>query len=137
VAYGLSTPGAHRYAEAGLARLDRLFEFDCSDCISADYIIDKLSSVPRGTLVVIDYLQLLDQKRENPELAVQVRTLKSFALNRGLVIVFISQIHRSYDPAKKPFPDTRDIRLPNPLDLGLFNKTCFLNRGEVRFLAAG
>jgi replicative DNA helicase len=122
---------------AQYAQFDRLFEFDCSDCISADYIIDKLSSVPRGTLVVIDYLQLLDQKRENPELAVQVRTLKSFALNRGLVIVFISQIHRSYDPAKKPFPDTRDIRLPNPLDLGLFNKTCFLNRGEVRFLAAG
>jgi aminoglycoside phosphotransferase (APT) family kinase protein len=26
VAHGLSTPGAHRYAEAGLARLDRLFE---------------------------------------------------------------------------------------------------------------
>ena len=36
-----------------------------------------------GTLAVIDYLQLLDQKRENPELMTQVRTLKAFARKRG------------------------------------------------------
>ncbi|MDZ5696869.1 DNA helicase [Chelativorans sp. M5D2P16] len=117
------------------ARYDGIFEFDCSDAISADYIIEKLASAPRGTLVVIDYLQLLDQKRENPELAVQVRALNSFARDQGLIIVFISQIDRSYDPSEKPCPDVQDIRLPNPLDLHLFNKTCFLNRGEIRFQA--
>lgn len=118
------------------AQFDGLFEFDGSDAINANYITTMLASAPRGTLAVVDYLQLLDQKRENPELAVQVRALKSFARDRGLIIVCISQIDRSYDPSKKPFPDVRDVRLPNPVDLHLFNKTCFLSKGEVRFLAA-
>lgn len=86
------------------ARFDRLFEFDNSDTISADYIVARLASAPRGTLAVIDYLQLLDQKRANPDLAQQVRTLKVFARDRGVVLVFISQIDRSYDPAVKPVP---------------------------------
>lgn len=118
------------------ARFNELFAFDNSDAISADYIVKRLGSAPRGTLVVIDYLQLLDQKRENADLMTQVRTLKSFARDRGLILVFISQIDRSYDPAKKPCPDISDVRLPNPLDLSLFNKTCFLNKGEIRFQAA-
>lgn len=117
-------------------RFDRLFEFDNSDAISADYIVSALGSAPRGTLAVIDYLQLLDQKRENPGLMEQVRTLKVFAHDRGVILVFISQIDRSYDPATKPVPDISDIRLPNPLDLSLFSKTCFLNKGEIRFEAA-
>jgi replicative DNA helicase len=115
---------------------DGLFEFDSSDAISADYIVKKLAAAPRGTLVVIDYLQLLDQKRENPELMVQVRMLESFARDRGLIFVFISQIDRSYDPLTKPCPGLEDVRLPNPLDLKLFSKTCFLNNGEVQFRAA-
>jgi replicative DNA helicase len=116
---------------------DGLFEFDNSDEISADYIVNKLTAAPRGTLVVIDYLQLLDQKRENPDLMHQVRTLQSFARARGLVFVFISQIDRSYDPLTKPLPDLDDVILPNPLDLTLFTKTCFLNNGEVQFRTAG
>ncbi len=111
------------------------FEFDNPDDIRSDYIINRLVSAPRGTVVVIDYLQLLDQKRENPELMVQVRALKAFASERGLIIVFISQIDRSYDPSAKPCPDIGDVRLPNPLDLTLFNKTCFLDDGEVRIKA--
>lgn len=121
---------------ADRTRFDGLFEFDNSDAISADYITKRLETASRGTLVVIDYLQLLDQKRENPDLMVQVRMLKSFARDRGLIIVFISQIDRSYDPLTKPCPDLNDVRLPNPLDLKLFNKTCFLNNGEVQFRAA-
>lgn len=119
------------------AQFDHLFEFDNSDDISAEYIVKTLASAPGGTLVVIDYLQLLDQRRANPELAVQVGMLKSFARERGLIMVFISQIDRSYDPSAKPCPDLADVRMPNPLDLTLFNKTCFLNNGEVRFRAAG
>jgi hypothetical protein len=112
------------------------FEFDNSDAINSDYIIDRLASAPRGTVAVIDYLQLLDQKRENPELMVQVRALKSFASERGLIIVFISQIDRSYDPSERTCPGLRDVRLPNPLDLTLFSKSCFLNDGEVQIEAA-
>jgi len=127
-----------RFRAIGVEREDfaGLFEFDNSDDISADYIIKRLAAAPRGTLVVIDYLQLLDQKRENPALMVQVRTLQSFARDRGLIFVFISQIDRSYDPLTKPCPDLEDVRLPNPLDLSLFTKTCFLNNGEIQFRAA-
>jgi len=118
------------------AEFKQLFSFDNSDDISADYIIKALANAPRGTLVVVDYLQLLDQKRGNPELMVQVRALQAFARERGLIFVFISQIDRRYDPSAKPCPDLDDVRLPNPVDLGLFSKTCFLNNGEVRFQAA-
>ncbi|MEM7062452.1 MAG: DNA helicase [Cyanobacteria bacterium P01_B01_bin.77] len=107
------------------------FEFDASDEISATYIMANLATVPIGTVVIIDYLQLLDQKRQNPELMTQVRTLKTFAIERGLIIVFISQIDRSFDSSARACPGTRDVRLPNPLDLKLFNKTCFLHNGEL------
>ena len=118
------------------ARFDKLFEVDCSDAVSADHIVKQMATAPRGTVVVIDYLQLLDQRRENPDLAVQVRALKSFARDKGLIVVFISQIDRSYDPSTKPCPDLSDVRLPNPLDLRLFDKTCFINNAEVEFRAA-
>jgi replicative DNA helicase len=118
------------------AQFDKLFEVDCSDAISADYVVKQMAAAPRGTFVVVDYLQLLDQRRENPDLTVQVRALKSFARDKGLIVVFISQIDRSYDPSAKPFPDLSDVRLPNPLDLKLFDKTCFLNNSEVQFRAA-
>ncbi|TCR92976.1 DNA helicase [Rhizobium sp. BK376] len=118
------------------ARFADRFLFDDSDAVSAGYMMEQLALAPRGMLVAVDYLQLLDQRRENPELMVQVRALKSFARERGLIMVFISQIDRSYDPSKKPCPDMDDVRLPNPVDLTLFNKTCFLNDGEVRFSAA-
>lgn len=125
-----------RMIGADWERHKALFEFDTSEAISADYIAGRLSSAARGTLVVIDYLQILDQRRDKPDLMTQVRTLKAFAQERGVVIVFISQIGRSYDPAAKPCPDMTDIRLPNPLDLGLFDKACFVNNGAIEFRAA-
>lgn len=127
-----------RFRAIGVERSDfaALFEFDSSDDLSSDYIVSRLADAPRGTLVVVDYLQLLDQKRENPELMVQVRALQSFARDRGLIFIFISQIDRAYDPAVKPCPDLQDVRLPNPLDLTHFSKTCFLHNGHVRFWAA-
>lgn len=113
--------------------LHGLLRFDCSDEISADYIVKSLGSCSPGTLVVIDYLQLLDQSRQTPPLMDQVQALRSFAQNQGAIMVFISQIDRAYDPSTKPCPDLKDVRLPNPLDLSLFDKTCFLNDGEIRF----
>ncbi|MGD1878007.1 MAG: DNA helicase [Kiloniellaceae bacterium] len=115
------------------SRFSALFDFDCSDAISAATIMKRLDTAQRGTIAVIDYLQLLDQRRDNPSLMEQVRALRAFARERGVTIAFISQIDRSYDPAEKPCPDLQDVRLPNPLDLSLFDKTCFLHGGEVRF----
>ena len=109
-----------------------LFTCDCSDAISAGHVMAALAAAAPGTLAVIDYLQLLDQQRDKPELMSQVRTLRAFARERGLTLVFIAQIDRSYDPALKPLPDLDDVRLPNPLDLSLFSKACFLNEGEFR-----
>ncbi len=118
------------------AALGERFGFDCSDGISAGYIIERLAQAPAGTVVAIDYLQLLDQRRSNPPLAEQVASLKRFARERGIIVVFISQIDRSYDPVTKPLPNMEDVRLPNPLDLSVFNKTCFLQAGELQFHSA-
>jgi len=125
-----------RMIDADHAEFAELFEFDSSDAISADYIVTRLAAAPRGTLAVVDYLQLLDQKRENPDVMTQVQALKAFARERSVIIVFISQIDRSYDPERKPVPDLEDVRLPNPLDLRLFDKMFFLHDGEVQFRAA-
>lgn len=108
------------------------FRIDDSDQICADYIIDRLAAAPAKMLVVIDYLQLLDQKRQHPDLMTQVRQLKNFAQARQLIIVCLSQIDRRYDSAKQPSPGMEDVRLPNSLDLGLFSRTCFLNQGRLR-----
>nr|WP_197975596.1 DNA helicase [Rhizobium sp. CFBP 8762] len=114
-----------------------LFEFDGSEELSAQYVIQTLVSAPRGTLVIVDYLQLLDQKRDKPELAIQMRELQSFAKDKGLIVVFLSQVDRSYDAERKPFPDLDDIRLPNRVELGVFTQACFLNKGHMHFQAVG
>lgn len=127
-----------RFRRNGAApeQFTELFTLDCSDQICAGYVIQHLAGAAPGTLAVIDYLQLLDQKREHPELMTQVQALQAFARARGLIFVLISQISRAYDPTTKPCPDLGDVRLPNPLDLSLFSKTCFLNDGKVVFGAA-
>ncbi len=121
-----------RLINAKFTMFDDQFEFDDSNNINADYIAKKLENTPSGTIVVVDYLQLLDQKRENPELSDQVQALRLLAKTKGLIIILISQIDRSYDQSAKSFPKLKDVRLPNPLDLALFNKTCFLNNGEIQ-----
>lgn len=105
---------------------------DASDEICAGYIIERLSAASDDALVVVDYLQLLDQKRNNPLLEEQVRALRMFAREHGATIVMISQIDRAFDLKKKGLPDFSDIRLPNPLDLSLFDKICFLHDGKVQ-----
>jgi replicative DNA helicase len=111
-------------------------DLDTSDDISADLIMKRLSAATAGTTIVVDYLQLLDQQRHKPTLADQVQALKAFAREKGLVIIFLSQIDRSFDSASKPCPDLEDLRLPNPLDVTLFSKTCFLHEGAVQFRSA-
>ena len=115
--------------------LNNRFEIDTSNAISSAYIMNRLQDAPSGTVAVIDYLQLLDQKRENPPLAEQMTALKSFAQDHGMIFVFISQVDRSFELSGKSLPTLSDVRLPNPLDMAMFNKTCFMNDGQVRFEA--
>lgn len=110
-----------------------IFTHDTSEDISAPYIIEKVENPERGTLIVIDYLQLLDQQRHKPDVSDQVAALSAFAQSTGAIIIFISQIDRTFESSDKAVPDLEDVRLPNPVDLGLFTKTCFFNDGEIRF----
>lgn len=107
------------------------FTFDVSDGIDAEYIVRAMSDAAPGAVAVVDYLQILDQRREAPDLETQVRQLKGFARERGMILVFISQIDRGYDPAKNPVPGWADVRLPNPLDLALFDKGVFMQDGQM------
>ncbi|PVB62830.1 DNA helicase [Labrenzia sp. 011] len=104
-----------------------------SEKISSDFIIEYLEHAPGGTIALIDYLQILDQRRSTPDLAVQVKDLHDFARKRGHILAFLSQIDRTFDPAVKGLPDMSDIRLPNRLNLGLFNKAWFFHDGKVGF----
>jgi replicative DNA helicase len=110
---------------------------DDSNHIRSDYIVARLKSAPPNTLVVVDYLQLLDQRRDNPSVMDQVGELKRFARERQLIIVCLSQIDRAFDPESKSCPDLADVRLPNPLDLKLFDKACFLSRGQMQVAGVG
>ncbi|WMY72579.1 DNA helicase [Buttiauxella selenatireducens] len=103
-----------------------------SDEICANFIIRHLSGSPRGSIVVVDYLQLLDQQRNKPELSEQITALGDFASKTGVIVAFISQVDRSFDPERKRLPDIQDIRLPNFVDLTLFTKTCFLHNGKAQ-----
>ncbi len=107
-------------------------KIDSSDAISADYIVQHHADGPQTTLIVVDYLQLLDQKREHPTLMEQIQTLRVFAEHRGVIMLFISQIDRSFESSGRSMPGPADVRLPNPLDLTLFDHACFLNAGKIR-----
>lgn len=124
-----------RSLEDEVSGLSDSLDIVTSDEICADYIVRHLADAPRGTVAVIDYLQILDQRRNKPELSEQVIALQKFARKTGAILAFISQIDRSYDPETKPLPDMQDIRLPNKVDVGLFSKACFLHEGKAQFRA--
>lgn len=117
-------------------RFDRPVVVDTSDNICAAHIIERLSTTDDSSLVVVDYLQLLDQKRNNPPLEEQVRALKKLAAAKDAIIVVMSQIHRAFDLSDEGMPSMDDIRLPNPVDLSLFDKRCFLNDGDIQIETA-
>jgi hypothetical protein len=103
--------------------------------ISANLIVQYLSGSPTGTVALIDYLQILDQQRSKPPLSEQMRVLSGFARKSGVILGFISQIDRSFDPKRDPLPSLDDVRLPNPIPAGIFSKACFLHAGETRTIA--
>jgi replicative DNA helicase len=117
--------------------IDDRLEIVTSEDISADFIVQYLSGSPQGIVALIDYLQILDQQRSKPALSAQMLVLQEFARKTGAILVFVSQIDRSFDPECEPVPGIRDIRLPNSIELGIFSKACFLHDGEVRLQNVG
>ncbi len=115
--------------------LSDVFMLDTSDDIDAHHIIERLKQKPRGTVVAIDYLQILDQRRNSPEINQQIAALRRFAKEVGHIIILISQIDRKYELAADDLPTLADVRTPNPVDLSLFTKSCFLSEGEVKLEA--
>lgn len=108
---------------------------DTSDDITAGHVIARLAAVEGAALVVIDYLQLLDQKRSNPDLPSQIGALKAHARATGAIHILISQIDRSFDLSGRDMPELRDIRQPNPFDLTAFDRICMLHEGQIRITA--
>lgn len=109
------------------------FTFQHSDELHASAIRERLRGnvVPRS-LVVIDYLQLLDQRRSSPELQQQLLELTAFARQSGCIFVFLSQLRSELD-AQRRGPRPGDVRLPNALDLSLFDRLLLLHRGGGRW----
>lgn len=105
---------------------------DTSDDICAAHVIERLGSKPSDALVVVDYMQLLDQRRSKPPLEEQVQAFKRFAVACDAVVVVLSQIDRAFDLSSSEMPSIKDVRMPNPFDLSLFDKRCFLHNGRVQ-----
>lgn len=108
------------------------FNLDTSDEICAKYIMGQLKNIEKGTVVIIDYLQILDQMDHKPKLADQISSIKGFAEKSGCIFIFLTQIDRQFVLRADAHPSLSDIRLPNPLDLSLFSKACFLHEGKIR-----
>ncbi len=107
------------------------FRIRLSDNVCAEKIEETLVDAVPGSIAVIDYLQVMDQHRSQPPLGVQIEELRQFANKRRITLVFLSQVHRSFDPEIRSLPGFSDIRTTNPVDLSHFDKGCFLHDGEM------
>lgn len=110
---------------------ERQLHLDTADDTTAARIAERAEGVGRGGVVLVDYLQLLDQRRTAPEVEDQVRDLRSFARARGAIVAVLSQIDRRFLATGRELPGLDDVRLPNPLDLGLFDRAVFLHGGRL------
>jgi replicative DNA helicase len=111
-------------------------KIDTSNQLCAAHIVIELDNARPGTIAVIDYLQLLDQRRDAPPLAAQLSALKALASEKSLTLICLSQIDRSYDPASNSLPDLSHVRLPNSADRGLFDQTIFMGDDTLRLRTA-
>ncbi|MHA7773047.1 DNA helicase [Roseibium sp. M-1] len=118
-------------SESGYQGAASRIDLELSDCLCASSITAALGDPVPGTIAVVDYLQVMDQRRSEPPLGQQIETLKQFAAARGAILIFLSQVHRSFDPARKALPDFTDIRTTNLLELAHFNKGYFLQNGAL------
>ncbi len=116
---------------------DDLPEIVADDAIDAASIRAYLADALASTVAVVDYLQVLDQRRDTPVLAEQVSDLRAFAKETGVILAFISQVDRTFDSAAGTLPRPADLRLPNPVPLDLFDKACFTHDGKTQVQAIG
>tara|TARA_B100000678_G_scaffold290428_1_gene303361 strand:+ start:1713 stop:2414 length:702 start_codon:yes stop_codon:yes gene_type:complete len=116
---------------------DDLPEIVATDAIDAASIERHLAQAPAGTVAVIDYLQVLDQRRNTPPLAEQVGALADFARERQITLAFIAQVDRAFEDGDARLPGLSDIRLPNPLPIELFAKAGFTHGGKIELRAIG
>ncbi len=137
--YYFSLAETHKDVEGRMATYNpsftddkNFYTLDYSNEISADYIISKTSgTITKNSLIVVDYLQLLDEKRVNPPLQDQIEKLCEYAKSTGCMIAFLSQVAREIEIKNDRRPTPGDVRLPNPLNLDLFNKMIFLYREKL------
>jgi len=123
---------AGRLSDLGVRDRPSGLVVDTSDEIDAFYIGARLAKdAPRRAVVVVDYLQLLDQRRSAPPVDQQVAHLSKIARETGAVVIALSQVDRRFEASGKSLPDLHDVRLPNPVDLSRFDLGCFLHDGEV------
>lgn len=114
----------------GLEKSEK-FQMVLSDSVCAGKVQETLADPAPGTIAVIDYLQVMDQHRSQPPLGDQIEVLRRFAKTRCTTLVFLSQVHRNFDPKIRTLPGFANIRTTNPVDLSHFDKGCFLHDGEM------
>ena len=116
----------------GSTDLAKSVAVETSDDIDAEFIIAALKSVSPGAVVVVDYLQRLDERRDKRLLSQQLDMLQSFAREKGIAIIFIAQIDRAFDAEHSDVPSALDVRLSNPFSMDVFKKRLFLHEGKTR-----
>jgi replicative DNA helicase len=113
--------------DSSIGEKNQFVELNYSNEINANYIIENTKkSISKKSIIVVDYLQLLDEKKTNPSLQDQVEMLKNFAKEKECIVIFISQLRRELENKIDQTPTMEDIRLPNPLELKFFNKIILL-----------
>ena len=94
-----------RFRAIGVDRQDSrdLFAFDCSDAISAGYVIRKhwRRRAARNSWSSSTTCNCSTRARKPGTHRSRSAALKAFARDSGLILVFISQIDRSYDPVEE------------------------------------
>jgi len=111
---------------------DTMPVIETSEAIEAASVLSFLEEAGPGAVVLIDYLQLLDQQRTKPPLHQQLQALEHGARAHGALVVCLSQIDRGFDEERGTPPDLDDVRTPNPIDVSVFSAACFVHRGQLR-----
>lgn len=122
----------NRLVELSNPGIAKSVKVETSDDIDADFIVSVLARAAPGTVAVIDYLQRLDERRSKPPLSQQVQKLRRSAESKNSILIFLSQVDRSFDTTHRKVPDLADVRLPNPVALEVFNKRLFLHEGVLQ-----
>lgn len=106
------------------------------DVLDAAHVEAAMGEAAPGSLVVIDYLQLLARDEGRAAQAREVAALARLARERGFVVVILSQVKRGFDPRLAEVPGPGDIAEPAPEGLGAFTKALFLHEGRMRLVPA-